>query len=54
MEKEDLQLLLEWFENNKDHELNFIEKQAIKVVLSKSKTVGELMETALGLLKKGN
>ena len=52
MEKEDLQLLLEWFEKNKDHEISFLEKEAVKAVLRKSKTVGELLETALKLLKK--
>ena len=52
MEKEDLQLLLDWFEKNKDHEMSFLEKEAIKAVLRKSRTVGELLETALKLLKK--
>ena len=53
MEKQDLQLLMDWFEKNKDHEMNFLEKEAIKAVLRKSKTVGDLLETALKLLKKG-
>ena len=52
MEKEDFQLLLDWFEQNKDHEMNFLEKEAIKAVLRKARTVGDLMETALNLLKK--
>ena len=52
MEKEDFQILLEWFEKNKDHEMNFLEKEAIKAVLKKSKTVGDLAETALKLLKR--
>jgi len=52
MEKEDFQLLLDWFEQNKDHEMNFLEKEAIKAVLRKARTVGDLMETALKLLKK--
>ena len=52
LEKEDLKLMTEWFEKNKDHELNFLEKEAIKAVLRKSRTVGELAETALKLLKK--
>ena len=47
MEKEDFQLLLDWFEQNKDHEMNFLEKEAIKAVLRKARTVGDLMETAL-------
>ncbi len=52
MEKEDLKLMTEWFEKNKDHELNFLEKEAIKAVLRKSRTVGDLFETAMKLLKK--
>ena len=52
MEKEDLHLMTEWFEKNKDHEMSFLEKEAIKAVLRKSKTVGDLLETALKLLKK--
>ena len=52
MEKEDLQIMVEWFDKNKDHELNFLEKEAIKVVLRKARTVGDLFETALKLLKK--
>ncbi len=52
MEKEDFQLLLDWFEKNKDHEMNFLEKEAIKAVLWKSRTVGDLVEIALKLLKK--
>ncbi len=53
MDKQDLQLLVDWFEKNKDHEMNFLEKEAIKAVLRKSRTVGDLLETALRLLKKG-
>ncbi len=52
MEKEDLQLMVEWVEKNKDHELNFLEKEAVKAVLRKSRTVGDLFETALKLLKQ--
>ncbi len=52
MEKQDLQLLLDWLEKNKDHEMNFLEKEAVKAVLRKSKTVGDLLDTALKLLKK--
>ena len=44
--------MTEWFEKNKDHEMSFLEKEAIKAVLRKSKTVGDLLETALKLLKK--
>ena len=52
METEDYQILLEWFEKNKDHEINFVEREAIKAVLRKSRTVGDLLQTALRLLKK--
>ena len=50
--EEDLKLLTEWLEKNKDHKLNFIEKEAIKLALRKADTVGDLVETALNLLKK--
>ena len=30
MNPEDLKLLLDWFEENKDHKLNFIEKEGLK------------------------
>lgn len=52
MEREDYQLLADWFEKNQDHEISFLEREAIKAVLRKCKTVGELAETALKLLKK--
>lgn len=52
MSEEDLKLLKEWFEKNKDHKLNFIEKEAIKAAVRGAGTVGDLMETALKLLKK--
>ena len=51
MEKQDLELLLQWFEQNKDHKLNFLEKQAVKLAIGKAETVGDLMETALSFLK---
>ena len=50
---EDLKLLMDWFEQNKDHKLNFIEKEAIKLAVKKANTVGDLLQTALGLLKGG-
>ena len=53
MEKDDIQLLVDWFDKNKDHRISFLEKEAIKLVLKKAETVGELMETVLKLLKKG-
>ncbi len=53
MNDEDLKLLMDWFERNKDHKLNFLEKEAIKMAVRKADTVGDLLKTALGLLKKG-
>ena len=52
MDQEDVKLLLDWFDKNRDHEISFLEREAIKLVLKKSKTVGELAETVLKLLKK--
>ncbi len=52
MSEEDLKLLTEWFEKNKDHKLNFVEKEAIKIAVRNAGTVGDLLETALKLLKK--
>ena len=52
MDKEDIQLLVDWFDQNQDHEISFLEKEAIKAVLRKSKTVGDLANTVLKLLKK--
>ncbi len=52
MDQEDLKLLMDWFEKNKDHKMNFIEKEAIKLAVKKANTVGDLLKTALELLKK--
>ncbi len=52
MNEEDLKMMLEWFEKNREHKLNFIEKEAIKVAVKKADTVGDLLNTALKLLKK--
>ncbi len=52
MNQEDLKLLTDWFEQNKDHKLNFLEKEAIKLAVKKANTVGDLLETALKLLKQ--
>ena len=52
MDHEDVKLLVDWFEENKDHRLNLIEKEAIKLAVRKADTVGDLLETALKLLKK--
>ena len=52
MDQQDLKLLTDWFEENKDHRLNFVEKEAIKMAVRKAATVGDLLQTALDLLKK--
>ncbi len=52
MNEADVKLLMDWFMQNKDHKLNFIEKEAIKLAVRKADTVGDLMKTALDLLKK--
>ena len=52
MEKEDIQLLVDWFEENKDHKMNFLEKEAVKMAVRRAETVGDLLKTALDLLKK--
>jgi len=49
---EELKLLTDWFEQNKDHKLNFLEKEAIKLAVRRADTVGDLLKTALDLLKK--
>ena len=52
MTDEELKLLTDWFEQNKDHKLNFREKEAIKLAVRRADTVGDLLKTALDLLKK--
>ena len=52
MEQEDLKLLLDWFEKNKDHKMSFLEKEAVKLAVRQANTVGDLLKTALKLLKK--
>ena len=52
MTQEELKLLTDWFEAHKDHKLSFIEKEAIKLAVKKAGTVGDLLQTALNLLKK--
>ena len=53
MDKEDVKLLTDWFEAHKDHKLNFLEKEAIKLAVRQANTVDDLLQTALNLLKKG-
>ena len=52
MEQEDLKLLTDWFEQNKDHKLSFLEKEAIKMAVRKAGTVGDLLNMALKMLKQ--
>ena len=52
MNPEDLKLMMDWFDENKDHKLNFIEKEGIKMAVRKADTVGDLLKTALDLLKR--
>lgn len=52
MTQEELKLLTDWFEANQDHKLTFLEKEAVKVAVWKATTVGDLLQTALKLLKK--
>ena len=54
MNSEDLKLITDWLDKNKDHKLNFIEKEAIKLAIRKANTVGDLLQTVLNLLKKGS
>lgn len=52
MDPNDLKLLVDWLEKNKDHELNFLEKEAVKMAVRRARTVGDLVKTAIDLLKK--
>ena len=52
MSDEDIKLLLDWFSAHKDDKLNFIAKEAIKLEVKRANTVGDLLQTALKLLKK--
>jgi|GEM_PF-5317737 len=52
MEKEDLDILLDWYEKNKDHKLTFVEKEAVKMVIKRAGTVEDLFNFVIGLLKK--
>ena len=52
MDEQDLKLLLDWFSEHKDDKLNFIMKEAIKLEVRRADTVGDLLKTALNLLKK--
>ena len=52
MKQEDIQLLVDWFEQNKDHKLSLIEKEGIKMAVRKAATAGDLLQMALAMLKK--
>ena len=52
MTNEEWNLLREWVEKNRDHRLNFLEKEAIKLAVRKADTVGDLLKMALSMLKK--
>lgn len=52
MDEQDLKLLLDWFSEHKDDKLNFLAKEAIKLEVRRADTVGDLLKTALNLLKK--
>ncbi len=52
MSDQDWELLKNWVENHKEHRMSFLEKQAIKAVLSRAGTVEDLLKTALEMLKK--
>ena len=52
MTSEEWEMLRDWVEKNREHKLNFIEKEAIKAVLRKAGSVEDLLKTALDLLKK--
>ncbi len=52
MNEEDLKLLKEWIEKYEDHKLTFLEKEGIKLAVRQADTVGDLLQTALKLLKR--
>ncbi len=51
MEKSDIQLLVDWLEANKDHKIGLLEREGIKLALRQAKTVGDLAELAVKLVK---
>lgn len=52
MNEQDLKLLVDWLMEHKDDKLNFVAREAIKLELRRANTVGDLLETALKMLKK--
>ncbi len=51
MEQNDIQLLVEWLEANKDHKIGLLEREAIKLALHQAKTVGDLANLAVKLVR---
>ena len=51
MNEEDVKLLVKWLEDNREHKISFLEKEAVKLVLNRSKTVDDLLQSALQALK---
>lgn len=51
MTKEDLQLLVDFLEQNGDHKLTGLEKLAAKAAISKCSSLNELVSYALKLIK---
>ncbi len=51
MEKSDVELLVKWLEENRDHKISFLEREAVKVALRQANTVGDLADLALKLVK---
>jgi len=51
MNPEDIQILVNWLNENRDHKLSFLEKEAVKAALRNAKTVGDLVDLAVKLLK---
>ncbi len=52
MEKSDVDVLVKWLEENREHKLSFLEKEAVKLAISRANTVDDLVTFALKLLKK--
>ena len=52
MKPEDIEMLVKWLSENRDHRLSFLEKEAIKAVIRQAGTVGDLADLAVKLLKK--
>ncbi len=51
MEQNDIEILVRWLEENKDHKISFLEKEAVKLALRQANTVGDLANLAVKLVK---